>query len=456
MDYNRTYLKSEIMNKDVLNGIQDDIINTVIPHLEQYGMSFSFTKHTYTTNEFPLISNISAIEEIIDDMGEAIDYTLPAEFSSYYYWIPKKDWTTSGKKIFGAEDLNRWCNNMTILNLYETPPTYEFVKIATPTKLNSAKLLKTMPTLKNGDEVYSISGNAYNYLSNWDSLSPTKYDIVNNTIDIANETNLSVGNALCIQYGSYIYAFGGLKRVRKGTGIYIDVNPQCYYKYDVDNDEWEMENDEIKKFECPYTFQNDCCSVIFYNSKMLFAYTEIDEEDITVFDYEGNADVVYSEDTGGHLHFIEFDPANDTWTEKSWGSISIYRDYRNYKSYNRMITAPTNKIYVATLTQIDNELKNCLYKIENDNIELITTNLPGMPTKMYLYINDIYMICNQDGEYADRIYKYNLMTGETELLHNGYSGFGPATKYISSYYFDDDHIYKIDTSEVYELQQVYN
>lgn len=452
MYYNKTYFYNEKLTPEILNGIQDDIINIIIPHLEEYGFTFTFTKYTYSTNEFPLISNISAIENIIDEMGQAINYTV----NSDYEWIEKKNWTAGGKQLFGAEDLNRWCNNLMMLEAYSKEPVYNFVKIATPTKVDNIGLEKNYVILKSDNVIHSLFRGKPTF-GGLQAIFPTKYDINTNQITKLNDEKLYKLNCLCVYYGSYIYVFSGIKYSYKAEvhGSVQEVNAHEYYKFNIETNKWVMENGYIKAYSCPYTFNFLCCDVIFYNNKFIFSYTQIDENNIPIYDDHENISYVYSETDTGTLKFIEFDPSNETWAEKNWGNWNIFRSYDNDTSYNRMVKAPNNVIYFSLTRTVNGEKTYWLYKIENNNVDVVNNNLPGGVSKMFYNNNALYMVCNKRDEFHDAIYKYDLITNEITLLNSGYDVFEYGTQFYTTYYFEDGKLYYISGSELYELQKSY-
>lgn len=471
MYYNRIYFNSDVMrNPDILNGIQDDIINIIIPHLAEYGFEFTFEKHTYAVNEFPLISNISAIEDIIDEMGKAINYTLDIEFAEYYNWIEKKDWTANGKKLFGAEDLNRWCNNLVFLEAYEKPIPYNWVEYKTLSQ-GSGSIGNTSVVLKNGDDVYSPSYNMSSLYSEVLTHKITKADIELDSIEELNdETITNYDNALCFMYGSYIYIFGGMTTTffknSEASGVYLCIAPHRYYKFNIETNEWVKEDGKIKKYYCPYTFENNISDVIFYDGKLIFSYVDVDEENIpepeelnstSLEDYENSRpEKYYPRGNVGTLKFLEFNPSTDAWVEKEWDNLSIISGYDNYPytlSYNKMTTATERTIYFSTTRIVNDEEQSWLYKIENDNVSVVSAELPGSPLKMFFYEKYIYMICNKVGEFTGAVYRYNILTGKIELMFEGYSGFGYTKKYTTSYYMDNGELYCIRDTKIYRLER---
>lgn len=106
------YNDTNYLNYNDLNSIENRI-EELTETLREYNPSTpTFSKKTWVINEFPYIQEIDRIERGIDNLQK------------YWYkpegWIESKIWLTGNetqqvRKSFSYLDINRWINNMDII-----------------------------------------------------------------------------------------------------------------------------------------------------------------------------------------------------------------------------------------------------------------------------------------------------------------------------------------------------
>ena len=106
------YNETMYLNYNDLNTIENRI-TTLTNRLKQYNPSIpTFSSKEWFLNEFPYIQEIDRIEKGIDNLQK------------YWYepdgWLESKVWLTGEEteqviKSFSFEDINRWINNMNII-----------------------------------------------------------------------------------------------------------------------------------------------------------------------------------------------------------------------------------------------------------------------------------------------------------------------------------------------------
>jgi len=99
------YTEFDSLKTDDLNNIEDKVNDLYT----QYSScsARSYTKKTWTDDEFVYVDDIKNIEDAIEYLGYGFGYPDG--------WQKSRDWDLTGTNNISYKDLNRWLNNIKIL-----------------------------------------------------------------------------------------------------------------------------------------------------------------------------------------------------------------------------------------------------------------------------------------------------------------------------------------------------
>jgi hypothetical protein len=458
MEYRIKYSTDNISYED-FNELQDEIINTLIPHLALYGYSVEFTKHTYVANELPLISNISNIEKALDTMAKTFNYEAT---NDNYVWQEAKDWESGGIKLFGYTDWNRWLNNMVFILNYKHKDTSKiYLKFELYDTLAEGEEKQLSPLVIDDETIFMIGtcGTTLSFKENATTGNLYRYNIEEKEfkkIEAPDEYYVSYG--LISIYGSNIYLFRG-----GDASKYGGLPNYHYYKYNYEKDEWagvikDNDGSDYYLYEQPYLFTNPIEDVIYRNGKFLFSYIEKDKYiKNSLLDYYRELQD-YSEEK---LTFIEFNPRTDEWSKLNI-EITANTNGISYDGTHASLTLDTDGFYVSVMVENDGKKYPSVYKITDNGAILLTQDVPVGRNISKIIKYSGYLLIFTFGIYDDykpKIYAYKISTKEFAII-NIFTG-EYRSQYGANYFIVDDALYMYYNKSIYKtslntLDEVFN
>lgn len=151
------YDELNYLTPEVLNNIEEEIQK----QQQKYLLPIQHNKKDWLQNEFVYVDDINNIESSIDKMGEYFGYINN--------WKLKRNWNLKGENSISYIDINRWINNLDIidkLNLVVSSSSNNPLTLKNSVGLNLSNYVcygnsyqESIPTPTNPVEIQTVDGN---------------------------------------------------------------------------------------------------------------------------------------------------------------------------------------------------------------------------------------------------------------------------------------------------------